>query len=409
MTRWVFAVLAAWICLWPALARAEVTREGDWPADDPKVTLSVEDLPRAKALERLAEEAGWSIVVEAPSKESVSVHVKDQPASKVLELLLSDQRYVVHRDGTLLSIKPAPAGPAPSAAPPASAAPAPAAASVKGAEGEDRLVTGGDVRVGKDEVVRDLTVMGGNAEVLGTVTGDLSVMGGAAVVRKGARVKGDATVLGGALDVEDGARVDGDVGVLGGRLRRGDKARIKGEVSTNDHDAWSLRSTLRDVGSALTRTALLFVFCAVLLALATRRMESMQKEIASRPMRTFALGVVGVLVFSVLLVVLCVTIIGIPLAVIAALLGAFGTYAGIAAALATAGGALVHHKSPNAYVHLAVGCVGYLVLSSLPWVGGLITAVVVLIGIGALVATRAAGFMPSRRQREQGPYRTASA
>ncbi|MCA9596490.1 MAG: hypothetical protein KC776_24410 [Myxococcales bacterium] len=407
MMRIVIAGLLALACAWPASALAEVERTGDWKGDVPKVSLSFDGVPRSDALKKLADEAGWSIVVEGASKEPVEVHVKDQPADKVLELLLSDRRYVVHRDGTLLSIKPAPDEPA---APVASAAkPAEEAGGVLKKQGEDRTVTGGNIRVEKNEVVRDLTVMGGNADVLGTVTGDLSVMGGSAVVRNGARVKGDATVLGGALEVEDGARVDGDVGVLGGRLRRGKSAKIGGDVSSREDGGFSLTRTLRDVGSAITRTALLFVFGAVLLALATRRMESMQKEIAARPMRTFALGVVGVIVFGVLVVVLCVTIIGIPLAVIAALLGAFGTYAGIAAVLATAGGALAHHKTPNAYVHLAIGCFGYLVLSSLPWIGGLVTAVVVLIGIGALVATRAAGFVPSRRRRDDGPYRTAEA
>ncbi len=87
-----------------SLASADVAREGEWPDDDPKVTLSVTNLSRSEALRRLADEAKWSVVVEIPPGNPVDVHVKDQPASKVLELLLSDGHYVAHRDGTLIDI-----------------------------------------------------------------------------------------------------------------------------------------------------------------------------------------------------------------------------------------------------------------------------------------------------------------
>ncbi len=437
---WIACALLA--LLLPIAALAEVVREGDWPAEDPKVSLSVQNLPRGEALKRLAEAAGWSVVLEAPSGDPVDVHVKDQPAGKVLDILLSDRRWLAHREGTLISIKPAevekraepaatpPEAPEAPAAPKAPTAPEPPAkveepppapALAKTASdddddddrrkrrGEDRVVTGGSTKVDKDEVVKDLVVMGGSADVRGTVTGDLSVMGGSATVREGAHVHGDATVVGGSLRLEDGARVDGDVGVLGGRVDRGKKAKIGGDIKEGNGDAKKpLLRTARDAGSALTRTSLLFVFGAVLLALATRRMESLETEIAARPMRSFALGIIGAIVGALLLLILTVTLVGIPLAVIGALLAAFAAYAGIAAVLTTAGGALFHHKTKNPYVHLAIGCLLYLVLSSLPWIGGLVTATVVLMGIGAMVATRGAGFV-RRRNGNGGPYRSAPA
>lgn len=97
--RVVAALLLGTLVLGSGRALAEVIREGSWPASEPKVSLSAEGLPRAEAVKRLAEKAGWSVVIQSPSSTPVDVQVKDQPADKVLEILLSDGRYVAKRDG----------------------------------------------------------------------------------------------------------------------------------------------------------------------------------------------------------------------------------------------------------------------------------------------------------------------
>src|SRR5690606_19966018 len=74
-------------------------------------------------------------------------------------------------------------------------------------DGKDRGITGSSITIQKDEGVHDLTVMGGSAEVHGTVTGDLTVMGGRATLHPGARVGGDAAVVGGNLELKDDTEV----------------------------------------------------------------------------------------------------------------------------------------------------------------------------------------------------------
>jgi hypothetical protein len=103
------AVLAGLLALSPE-ALAKVKRTGTWPEAEKKVTLDVSRVPRDEAIKKLAEAAGWSVVVHAPQADPVDIHVKDQPADKVLELLLLDADYIATRDGTLLSIQRAPAG-----------------------------------------------------------------------------------------------------------------------------------------------------------------------------------------------------------------------------------------------------------------------------------------------------------
>jgi hypothetical protein len=138
-------------------------------------------------------------------------------------------------------------------------------------------------------------------------------------------------------------------------------------------------------------------------------MDALKVEIASRPMRSFALGVVGSLVAVVAFVVLCITFIGIPLALVGFLAAVVFVYGAITAVLTTVGQALLGHKTTNPYVHLAAGCLLLFVGASIPVLGVFVIAAVLLTSIGALVATRGAGFVPPRiRLTPTDPYRSAA-
>lgn len=409
-------------------ALADVQRQGEWPEDEKTISLALSEQPRSAALKSLAEKADWDLVFRGPRSEPVDVHVTDQPPSRVLELLLDDGDWIATREGSLVSVKPAPArgmpaGVASSASPtslshqPASPPEPPEPAAEKApTQAPDRTITGGSFDLAKGEVVHDLVILGGRAHVRGHVTGDLVVMGGSALVHDGAVVDGDATALGGRLRLEDGSRVLGDVGVVGGALERGDAAHVEGDV-TGDSNAstseeresrFSMSQLIESTGDALTSSALLFVFGAVLMALATRRMDRLKLAVAEHPMRTFALGVVGLIASVALLVALAVTVIGIPVAIVALFVAIFAAYGGICAVLTTVGGLLVSHRTHNEYVHLGVGCVLFLILGAIPWLGEIVTWIVVLLGVGSLVATRGAGFVKSRRRLPEGDaYRTS--
>jgi len=406
------------------LSLADMRREGDWPAENQElVSFSAAGLPRAEAIQRLADKVGWSVVVDSPSPGNVDVRVTKQPAARVLELLLGSGDFIARRQSSLVSItrRPATAAPAQSdaaapapssAAPPSAASVSPSSSSASG-RGRDRVVTGQSVIIKSAEIVHDLAIFGGSAQVYGRVTGDASVFGGSLTVEPGGHVEGDLTTFGGSVHLKDGARLDGDVTALGGSVKRDSKA-IVGEAddeSTSDTDpddddekgsgksnaarrVISFGSVASSVGSAITRTALLFAFGVILWALSNRRIEALQTEVIARPMRAFAIGSVALIAALAFVVALCVTLVGIPLALVAVSVAVFGAYAGVCAALTAAGAALLRHKTSSPYVHLGVGCVLYLLLSSIPFVGTFVTVIVVLVGFGALVATRAAGFVP---------------
>lgn len=420
----------------PLTAGAAVRKEGAWPASEKPVTFAFDGKP-SEGLQKLAHEAGWSLVVSKGitlGEHDVHIDVKEQPADAVLDALFTESSVVARRSGSLVSVvkdeQPAPAAaPADPAAPEPAAAdapappPAPAAPPVPTVRGEDRDVVGGSLTIREGEVVHTVTVTGGSVKVYGTVTGDLVVAGGSAKIESGGRVVGNATVFGGSLKVEDGGRVDGDVGVVGGSLKREDGAIIGGNVVdgagsgrvkvTKDDDGvrtevepsrqpgrTGVAAAVHELGQRISKMALLFVFGCVVLALGTRRMEVLRAEVAARPMRAFAMGIVGAIASVLTVVVLCVTVVGIPVAVIGVLLGVLAFYASLAAVLTTFGAAVIGHKTKNPYLHLLLGCGALLVVGSIPYVGGVVTFVLGMLSLGILFTTRLAGALDRRPRSE---------
>jgi hypothetical protein len=421
---------------------ARVRREGQWPDAEKPVSLDLSAVSRTQALRKLGDAAGWSLVVRGPAGDPVDVHVKQQAAFKVLELLLDDGDYVVRRDGTLLSIDRESAGGPDSStivaasSGSASAGPAPAPEpepppslvaggggkhhgdrSTGDAQGraQDRTVMGGTVHIHRGEAARDVTVFGGNVQVDGEVSGDVSVFGGSVDLSDGAHVGGDATVFGGRLTLASGSRVDGDVNTIGGTLERGPGAQIGGSVTSGDDDddddaspsahqrrgdgepaSTPAERVLKHLTHGVRLAAVLYVIGTMLLALAGRRVTTLRAEMASRAMRSLALGFVGGLASLLVLVALCVTVIGIPIAIVALLLAIFAVLGAMSAVLGVAGEALLRHKTENPYVHLALGCALFVSISWIPWVGRFVDAGLVLSAIGVLVATRCAGLLPKK-------------
>ena len=108
------------------------------------------------------------------------------------------------------------------------------------------------------------------------------------------------------------------------------------------------------------------------------------------------MGLLGLFGAAAAVVALSVTIVGIPIALLATLAAVLGFYVALAGALVVAGKALAGHKWDSPYAHLLVGCALFLVASNLPFVGGFVTVAVGLVAFGALVATRAGGLLARR-------------
>lgn len=410
-------------------ARADVRFAGEWP-ESPHVSISVTDATRAEALRALASEAKWNLVFRgALPPERVTVVLEDASADDVLKALLTDGRYVAERQGSIITIaeeRPAPPSDAGNkapgtdvavAAPPAPPAPPgppelpPPPEPPPARKPRDLQILGNNIRIAKDEVVRDVTMMGGSIEIEGRVTGDLTMYGGNAHLHPSGRIEGDAHLTGGSMSIEPGGSIEGDLEVLGGEIQGADRAKIGGSVTLDPSQGASKASVITRAGRAVSESirlgAFLFLLGVMFIALGGNRAEDLRAAIASKPMRSVALGVVGVLGALAALVLCAITIIGIPLAVVG-VVGAIALgFVGATSSLTVLGAMVFGHKSKNVYVHLAVGCALFMLLGLIPIGGKFAQTLIVLAGIGGVVTTRGLGLLRRKPKHvSSGPYRT---
>jgi hypothetical protein len=176
-------------------------------------------------------------------------------------------------------------------------------------KGLDIVKFGESVFVAKDEFVRgDLVVFGGNAMLEGRVGGNVVVIGGNIRARSGAVVKGDAVVIGGMLDEDD------DVIITGERVTINDFFPVNSLWMFSPEGRF-----FRFVFMPVRLFVQLVLAFLVLLFLRDRIVKS-EEHLAANYLKNFGVGllsafiaVFGLIVVSVLLLI---TIIGIPLAVL---------------------------------------------------------------------------------------------
>lgn len=215
---------------------------------------------------------------------------------------------------------PAPSTPEPPAprasTPPEAVPPAPGRPSRRPRDRSgDRVRIGGSVSVESGETVDgDVVAVGGSVKVDGGVRGDVVSVGGSVTLGPEANVEGDVTVVGGVLRRDPAARVSGraqEVG-LGVDLSNWEWRR-------NPVGAWT-RSTF---GSAvafvgtIARLAVLCLIAALVVLFGRSYMERAGTVAAAESVKSGAIGFLAQLLFIPLLVVtivvLVITIIGIPL------------------------------------------------------------------------------------------------
>jgi carbonic anhydrase/acetyltransferase-like protein (isoleucine patch superfamily) len=182
---------------------------------------------------------------------------------------------------------------------------------------DDIVRIGGSVSVAADETVRgDVVVIGGNATVDGHVDGELTVVGGSATLGAQADIQRDVTVVGGTLVRDPKAVIRGrvqEVGFGGGPWRGG-------EWVGRERWSWDpigrLFPIARLVGT-LVRIALLALLTALVMVVARTPVEQIADQVAAEPVKSWVVGFLAEILFVPVLVmtvvVLAISIIGIPL------------------------------------------------------------------------------------------------
>lgn len=254
-----------------------------------------------------------------------------------------------------------------------------------------------------ERVDGDVVSVFGSVRVDGEVAGSAVALFGATHLGEGARVAGDAVAIFGSMVLESASAVAGDAVAMGGGMRKADDARVLG---SQVEIGFMPLLTLGLPGLPVVLLTLLLAWLVSLglgwigAVLFPRRLARVAATASRRTGLSLLLGVFAGPLAFVASVLLLVTVIGIPIALMMPLAWVFVTYAGQLAAtyqlgckilrrtpgtggmfapiaagsllvLAFFAGAALLWDSPGLMrmVGLFVGLVGVLLITALSWLG----------------------------------------
>lgn len=271
----------------------------------------------------------------------------------------------------------------------------------------------------------DLTVFAGDVTIAGNVTGETTIFGGSTTIS--GTVDRNTTVFGGYVELAETGRVGHDFAVFAGdvilngtvgndarvdaeRLAVGPSARIGGNLlhatqtlslSNQSQVTGEIRNVDRvDVGQGtpLQTNVPFWAFAiygflanlllgAVLLLLLPGFSRSVADTARRRPLFTTLLGLLAMIIIPVILVLLAITIVGIPLTLIGGFLFLLALWAAsVYGALGIGAGVMGALNTTNRWLALVAGLLIVFLLGAIPFVGGLVHLLVMLLGLGAITS-----------------------
>ncbi|HSQ27752.1 MAG TPA: polymer-forming cytoskeletal protein [Anaerolineales bacterium] len=278
----------------------------------------------------------------------------------------------------------------------------------------DRLVLGDNFTLESGETLNgSLVVLGGNVQVMdgSTVDGDIVVLGGSLVIHGVAT--GDVFLLAGVADIGPTAVIGGDVTSVSGNLRRDPGAQIDGDVNESitapipiplpgipGTSAVSPQVIVQD--SLSIWDGLFFLFrsfmwatLAILVVLFfPKNTKRISDTVVSSPLIAGGLGMLTAIVAPIILVVVMITIIGIPFSLFGALVLAIAWAYGIVVIGVETGSRLGRLVNQDWALPVSAGIGTFLLTlvvngvgEVIPCIGWLAPFLVGSIGLGATLLT----------------------
>ena len=376
-------VLVVALGLLPGLAGA-ATPDGDrltgrLPDGVPVVSI---DQPRGTVLDALnaiARQTGWSLVVTAPESATarpLTMQVTKRPAGEVLDMVLEAGSLRASFGNGVLRVRA-------DAVDTSGDGWRERRRERRGRHGSERVVFGRSLTVEANETVDKAVAIGGSVTVAGHVRRDAVAIGGSVTLLPGARVEGDAVAIGGAVSVPEGAILEGDNVSLGGAFPT-TVGSITRWVAGGPH----MFSMFR-FGARLIRVVLLFVIALLIAAAFPGALTRIGTYLVQRPGLSALGGVAILLGFVPLCVLLAVSVIGLPLVPVAVMLLIALLLFGFAVSAAWLGERMPvgqEHRTPVKSV--ALGGAILAIVGLVPWIGTTVLILGAAVAAGATLLSR---------------------
>lgn len=278
---------------------------------------------------------------------------------------------------------------------------------IRGTVEGDVAAFGGNIRV-EGEVTGDVDAFGGNVWIAGTVGGDVEASAGNVYVQPDAEIGGSLSAAAGNVVVA--GSVGGNAELAGGTVTLTPAASVDGNVEYAVGDEGEFTNEGAAVGGTITRvqnvdagpwegpqipgwTVGVYGFLvnlalgAVLLLAFPRFSAGVAERVSTNTLRTGGVGLLTLIAVPVVLVLVAITVIGIPLAIAGGLLFGLSLWLALIYGRFAVGSWLLSLADvENRWGALLGGLIVLGLAARIPWIGGLVDLIVVLLGLGALAS-----------------------
>jgi uncharacterized RDD family membrane protein YckC len=255
-----------------------------------------------------------------------------------------------------------------------------------------------------------------DVEINGTVRGDVSVIMGSARIGPTAVIEGTLAVIGGSATVAKGAKVSRDVVVIGGTLEApmdfvaGGEHVIIGTPAIGESlkalTPWLTRGVLLgrlivpDISWVWAVVGLFFLFGLLFNHVFARQVGACADTLTRRPMGAFFVGLLVILLAGPAMVIVSITVIGLPFAIAAMIAASIIGKLGVTRAI---GRSVLRESEPEsraqAFRSYLIGSVILILAFMTPIVGLLTWALIAVFGLGTAAMT----FLASLRKERPAP------
>lgn len=266
------------------------------------------------------------------------------------------------------------------------------AVTITGPVGDHVIVAGESVVIGQGSKIAGFAWLGGNmVQVAGEIGGDVSI--GAQTALISGKINGDLRLNAASAVIDEHARIGGDLSwpqghaptIRDGATIVGQRIERPGDGDGEPAEGGSV------VGWVIFNALALTVLTASLGAVMSPLIQGSSAIVRARPWKSLGVGLLALLGAPITAVVAMVTMIGAPIGI--AVLLAFGLLLifSVPAALSAGIDVYLARRSGNPptagrrFGTIALASLLFAIAAAIPIVGGLVSFVAVLLGLGALV------------------------
>ncbi len=257
--------------------------------------------------------------------------------------------------------------------------------------GGDLIVFGGNIILGKEAVVMgDILIKGGNVEINNMHMGNLDVDAGSLMLN--AEITGNASIDAGEIRVRDKAKIGGNLDYKSGEKSEKIESATSGDVKFTKIKKLGKEEAiffgiLSYIGMKLLWMAMLIIIGLIIVNIAPRYSMEIANNIKEKPWHSLGIGFLALIIVPIAAVILLFTIVGIPVGIIVLLLYAIALFLSKIFAILLFGYWLLERyakrKNRNANYAILLGVVLYVIVVSIPFIGGIICLLSMLLGLGA--------------------------